>query len=463
MSAPPEPEVTLVRKNINFAEQEWMFCNEINYDQLSQSDALKRTPLPIFAKNVTYDAKNVYFSGSFLQQFEHLQREFEKDAIPDEIQTRLREEASAGDDVQLISRWRQNYLYEVIPSDTACHLYFDIDGSAAEGPERKVLDEKQQQLFDLSCKELNILLGTTTVNGSMFVLDASDAVKYSRHLILHFPGFAFKNNAHCGAFVRYLYGKYNSELEGYGVDLTVYSKNRLFRSAYCSKGKSPKRIFWPHSVVTSSSTILCTIDHSLGPRSSLFHESLVTNVFLFHRVAYLPYIDLIVFDEPFLTHYGSTILVKKRKRDSTGSRYCKRPSTSVIGTRFDIWNNPFLELCRRDIAKVFAYNPISDFQEYCILNTDISIAKKTIVFPMRTGVCSFRPTHPHSSEHSYVVVDLTNHTFRAQCHSQKSPCVESKGNSVSCALSSEVVRLHKENERYNNLVLDFLPSVLYLH
>ncbi len=464
-----EPEVTLVRQEVKFEAQERIFCSEIGLRQLSQSDALKRAPLPVFAKNVTYRAKNVYLSGSFLEQFEHLQYENKKDVIPEEIQTQLQAQACGTDDVRLSSRWRQNYLYEVIASDAPCHLYFDIDGAIPEGEERKAQDFKQSTLFKLCCAELKAQMSTVpsfnTVNASMFVLDASDATKYSRHLILQFPGFAFSNNAHCGAFVRYLCGKYGSELNGYGVDLTVYSKNRLFRSAYCSKGKSPKRVFWPHSVVRSTGTTVCSVDHHLGPRSSLFHESLITNVFLFHRAAYLPYIYLIGYNEAFLRHYGSTSLIRKRSRESDlpdpGSRIKRRSSGGTISTRIDIWQTPFLELCRRDIAVAFSYNLMNDFHEYVTFNMDDSSARGSVLFPMRTGVCSFRPNNPHSSEHSYVVVDLRKLTFRALCHSDKSPCRESKLANSWQTLSREAIRLYNANEFYNKLILAALPDLLY--
>ncbi len=473
------PVVTLQERPIKIDQQERIFCKETGIKQLSQQDALARGPLPVFAKNVTLKAKNTYLSGSFLEMFNHLAYEWTKPTMPARVLEKLKQElapALADDkaggesnsspskrgeaDVQLPSAWRQNYLYELIPEDAPCHLYFDIDGKVPEGGQRDVMERKQGALFRLCCEELRLQITPAQVEVSMYVLDASDARKFSRHLIFHVPGFAFANNRHCGAFVRYLCAKHAEQLDGAGIDVLVYTVNRLFRAAYCSKGADPGRVLRPHSVVTSAGS---TRLDAPEPRSSLFHESLITNVFLFHRGNYVPRVQLLSYDSEFLSRCQSTAKMRKRERgtgaEGTGER-TKRRRSKAAGTYFAIWGNTFLTRCQRDIEAAYAYRP-KDFREQALLNTDDSSGHQTLIFQMVTGACSFRPGSPHGSDHSYAVVDLQRLKFRALCHSEKSPCVEGKTRSVWRDLSPAAQRTRKENVRDNHFISTHLPAALF--
>ena len=126
------PQVTLHEKAADFAQLEMVFYCETQQQRsrrywmhCSQAEALAHTPMPVFAKSVTYDAKNEYFSVSFLELFEQLQREHCKPAVSAETaQTEGKKDPSWSPSWQ----WCRNYYYELLPKHAPCHLYFDIDG-----------------------------------------------------------------------------------------------------------------------------------------------------------------------------------------------------------------------------------------------------------------------------------------------------------------------------------------------
>ncbi|KAH6566546.1 hypothetical protein BASA62_006643 [Batrachochytrium salamandrivorans] len=94
----------------------------------------------------------------------------------------------------------QRHYYELIESGTPCHLYFDIeydktcnpglDGDAA-------LDAFQNYI----CKRLGDACAIDPKSICTIDLTSTTDVKFSRHLIMRVPGFAFQDNVHAGGFV----------------------------------------------------------------------------------------------------------------------------------------------------------------------------------------------------------------------------------------------------------------------
>jgi len=161
------------------------------------------------------------------------------------------------------SRKPQNerHTYEIIPENSPCKLYFDLEFNRNENPESngikmletfvKIIIMFIKQKFDLVCKEEDVL-----------DLDSSTAEKFSHHLI--FQSMVFSNNCQAGYFVRFICCEINKFLsedhcledngcfysgittkdlinlktqQGLFCDESVYSRNRHFRLFKSSKLK----------------------------------------------------------------------------------------------------------------------------------------------------------------------------------------------------------------------------------
>ncbi|XP_075716310.1 DNA-directed primase/polymerase protein isoform X2 [Rhinoderma darwinii] len=93
------------------------------------------------------------------------------------------------------------HCYEVIPADTVCKLYFDLEyykpaNPGADGIKMvalviKFFSKKLEDCFGVKCSADNVLN-----------LDSSTDEKFSRHLIFLLPNAAFKDNIHVGNFIK---------------------------------------------------------------------------------------------------------------------------------------------------------------------------------------------------------------------------------------------------------------------
>ncbi|KAK4793092.1 hypothetical protein SAY86_023527 [Trapa natans] len=149
--------------------------------------------------------------------------------------------------------------YEVIQEGSPCHLYFDLEYSKKENPDKDG-DEMVETLISAVLLVLNEKYSIQGNQEWILELDSSTEDKFSRHLVLRIPKFAFKDNSHVGAFVTEIcswisnakesdqrYGKLfickdstsSGTINHIFVDTAVYSRNRCFRLAFSSKaGKS---------------------------------------------------------------------------------------------------------------------------------------------------------------------------------------------------------------------------------
>ncbi|GLT31228.1 hypothetical protein SLA2020_059780 [Shorea laevis] len=90
--------------------------------------------------------------------------------------------------------------YEVIQECLPCHLYFDL-----EFCKRHNAGKDGDEMVDLLISViLEALVEKYSIEGNLdwiVELDSSTEDKFSRHLIIHIPKTAFKDNSHAGAFV----------------------------------------------------------------------------------------------------------------------------------------------------------------------------------------------------------------------------------------------------------------------
>ncbi|KAM9576217.1 LOW QUALITY PROTEIN: DNA-directed primase/polymerase protein [Trichechus inunguis] len=98
---------------------------------------------------------------------------------------------------------RKNLLhcYEVIPENSVCKLYFDLEFNKLANPRA---DGKKMValLIEHVCKALRELYNVNCSAEDVFNLDSSTDEKFSRHLIFQLHDVAFKDNIHVGNFVR---------------------------------------------------------------------------------------------------------------------------------------------------------------------------------------------------------------------------------------------------------------------
>ncbi|XP_006882341.1 PREDICTED: coiled-coil domain-containing protein 111 [Elephantulus edwardii] len=93
------------------------------------------------------------------------------------------------------------HCYEVIPENSVCKLYFDLEFSkpanpGADGQKMVAL------LIEHVCKALKELYHVECSSEDVFNLDSSSDKKFSRHLVFQLHDVAFKDNIHVGNFVR---------------------------------------------------------------------------------------------------------------------------------------------------------------------------------------------------------------------------------------------------------------------
>ena len=125
---------------------------------------------------------------------------------------------------------KELHLYEVIPEGRPCHLYFDVEFLFSEHPDwdgnaliEKLIDRVDERLLEVFGHD----------EYEVIDLSASNAKKFSRHLVFRGKDFCFRDNRHVGKFVETEIACV-PELQPI-VDLSVYSKNRCFRCIWSTK------------------------------------------------------------------------------------------------------------------------------------------------------------------------------------------------------------------------------------
>eukprot|EP00884_Botryococcus_braunii_P017269 jgi/Botrbrau1/4225/Bobra.0044s0022.2 len=142
------------------------------------------------------------------------------------------------------------HYYEIIRSDFACHLYFDLEYKVVWNPSLEG-HELVDEVMNLVRRTLKDQHNVTFGDESVIELDSSTESKFSRHVIIRLPGLAFANNRHVGAFVQcMLQNAHDDRRTGRAsllvkadetgrltsfVDLGVYTRNRSFRLFLSSK------------------------------------------------------------------------------------------------------------------------------------------------------------------------------------------------------------------------------------
>jgi hypothetical protein len=125
---------------------------------------------------------------------------------------------------------REYHLYETIPENRPCHLYFDCEFLFGDHPDfdgPKMIED----LINLVDDRLFTVFGHEECE--VINLDATTPKKFSRHLIFRSDEFCFRNNNHVRRFIE-------TEILPAGnlaeiIDMAVYTKNRNFRCIWSTK------------------------------------------------------------------------------------------------------------------------------------------------------------------------------------------------------------------------------------
>ena len=191
----------------------------------------------------------------------------------------------------LVEFWRRyeamvphnRHYYEIIRQGWPCHLYLDLEYSIPDNPEKDG-QAAVDALLSLLREEAHSRLSIHLEDSGILELDSSTDTKFSRHLIIRFPGAAFATNIHAGAFIQGLCKRAQEEREEdprFGslfvskgdisdacfIDLGVYTRNRAFRLHLSSKAGKTARLMPTGRYGTSG----------LRPER-VFMDSLVCNV-----------------------------------------------------------------------------------------------------------------------------------------------------------------------------------------
>ena len=93
------------------------------------------------------------------------------------------------------------HFYEVITERAPCHLYFDLEYSKEANPDKGEGEEMLCTFVHTLIEFIQRTLRVSCSSAEVLDLDSSTAAKFSHHLIVHIPGWAFASNAHVGRFV----------------------------------------------------------------------------------------------------------------------------------------------------------------------------------------------------------------------------------------------------------------------
>lgn len=315
------------------------------------------------------------------------------------------------------------FFYETVLPDIPCHLYIDSEIYHKENPDLSVREIRAR--FENEILFLLHKLGyiETESDCEFIVLDSSNQKKFSKHYIIKIQGKCFRNNYHCGAFMRrlhtHLIEKYGpieqNEFFSWGegetdfvydpikhnrvfmADLGVYTSARQFRLYGSSKEAAPERVL--------------LLEDQTG-------DDVIPEKFLSTIIQRVPVgskiLDCTEVDggEPVSTSDRRFFLGEHVKRQrTTGTKSVvgsapvfNRKDPNVITSNFPAICGKILDFIDKQLPEGRAdkcnfYSPTTKM--LCIGTT--------------CRMCSIRGG-PHKSNHIYFVVDLHSKKYWQKCH-----------------------------------------------
>ena len=311
---------------------------------------------------------------------------------------------------------KEYHLYEVIPENHPCHLYFDVEFKFSEHPEFNG-DKLIQKLIDLVDEKLLMVFGRADYE--VIDLEATTDIKFSRHIIFRSDTYMFYNYKHVGHFVK---TEILTDPElSIIVDQAVYTKNRNFRCIWATKVANGTK----HPLIPKDKTNWC-------PQISTFEYFLKT------LIAYKPK------DKIHLIGYPQIDDIKKpTNRHSPSS---SKDNSSIVKDRrinpnFSIEDQVLKKAIQEGYVSKTKYIP--DFDILC-LNVEGNKYCGNI-------------GRPHKSNHIYLVCKLSSGVVTQRCYDPDCRGYESSPTEIPDDLLLKLrEKYHPTNSNHN--ITTFVPS-----
>lgn len=172
------------------------------------------------------------------------------------------------------------HWYEVIRENSACNLYFDLEYTLDDGLNAHV---DGSGMVDILIRCVQRLMDRNWGVGfdpysHVYELDSSTPSKFSRHLIIKLPGYAFYNNIAAGHFAAQVVEAAGNQIHVEKdeakipfVDIAVYTRNRHFRLPFSCKGGKT-------AVLRPTQRYACTPGAARPSPARIFLDSMICNV-----------------------------------------------------------------------------------------------------------------------------------------------------------------------------------------
>ena len=127
----------------------------------------------------------------------------------------------------------ERYFYEVVPPETPCKLFFDLDYKLSSGMMRKDQSRAMDQFIEtVLTPAVRTVLRTSCGYEDLdalppYILSADTSQKISRHIV--FPDIVFTNIANIGEFVKIIKRSCFAATLSHSIDSGVYTRWRNFR------------------------------------------------------------------------------------------------------------------------------------------------------------------------------------------------------------------------------------------
>uniref|UniRef100_A0A0N5B286 DNA-directed primase/polymerase protein n=1 Tax=Strongyloides papillosus TaxID=174720 RepID=A0A0N5B286_STREA len=345
-------------------------------------------------------------------------------------------------------------FYEIIPIDTPCRLYFDLEYPKEQNPDtdsREVFDKFCLTVKDLLKSEYNI---EVDIDKSFLILESSTPTKFSLHVIVHLPEKQlFSSNVEMKKFTDFLYitmlekdialvynGKVNNVGEKIKVpifDPAVYTKNRNFRLYLsCKLGKNVHLKLADWCKFYQCKNVLKPVD------VQIFFDSLCVPRF-YDKCQILPEynVDVEVVKEkiPKAKATGRAVLNNVCKANND---YCEFLKNGYGRT------SPFASLEKFIVGKSKEYVSTADIRAWDLINVK-KTGKIKIIFHIKGSRYCFHIGREHKSNHvyweTYFDPDLIccQKCFDRECHGKVS-----LGFKIPKDVTEDVISTLKEMDLY---------------
>ncbi|XP_059629157.1 uncharacterized protein LOC132271715 isoform X4 [Cornus florida] len=289
----------------------------------------------------------------------------------------------------IFGQWYYCWTLYLFDQGLPCHLYFDLEFSKKDNAEKN-----GDEMVDLLISVIfEALLEKYSVEGNqewIVELDSSTKEKFSRHLVIHIPKSAFKDNSHAGAFVAEICSRIISARERDG------KYEELFISKDSCSGKN--------SFLVPTERFKCKGMSEEG----VFMESLICNMDVDCEKLLICKMDI---DCVKALHFDTEINSNFHVQSAASQEFALNTCINDVSRTYLMGKSPFPAL-DMFIESVASIGNVSGkirswywFSEYALMVYSMS----------RNRYCE-RIGRQHKSNHVMYVVDLQRAVYYQKCY-----------------------------------------------